>query len=328
MNRKLILNSMALPTKQSNTLLKYVYPLFQRVAQKKRFFLLVLFFMVYSMCFSSCSLLFWRNSTMLVEPSWSETGKSYVTLELLYKEKDPWNPLNGTTRKKNYKSKLRIFKIEEKNSIKQVWESEIIDSWILPTSVYYHEKTGRIVFFKGSSNNEYGTENGSLYILQIGDKNPIPLTENKGSSVIVFAIPSPDGEKLAIGTSKEQNQSPESVNIRVVSLLKENNLFKEIGLWTGFHLSDIITWSENSKFIYIKEKNQVRVISLEKTTVSTAKEFPLCFVGTNYGTEVSALGYGVEWAEGGKSFHISPNKKDPIPINKMTTEISKISGCK
>jgi len=265
---------------------------------------------------------------MLLEPSWSENGKSYASLEILFKEKDSFNPLNGTTLKKNYRSRLRIFQIDGQNSAKQTWESDVFDSWILPTSLYYHEKTGRIFFLKGSDD-EYGTMKREAYILQFGEKKPKLITVKKSSTEsILFAIPSPDGEKLAVGIAAYQEEILKDAKIQLFSLVETSTHTKEIGFWSDFSPDYLLTWSVDSNFVYIKQSNQVRVVSLEKGTLSSAKQFPLCFVGTLFGVDYSILGYGTEWSKDGKTFKILPGKQKSSPNKEMTDKIEKISGCR
>lgn len=265
---------------------------------------------------------------MLVEPSWSETGKSYAALEILFEEKQSFNPLNGTTLKKNYRAKIQLYQIESDNSVKKTWESDIFDSWILPASLYYHEKTGRIFFLKGL-NDEYGTKERLAAILKIGEKKPetIPVVKDR-SEEILFAIPAPDGRKIAVGIGKFQEENLQSAKIQLFSIEGMQNEIPKIGFWAEFSPEYLVTWSEDSEILYIKQSKSVRKIILGSKSLENAREFPLCFIGTSFGTDFSKLGYGAEWGEDGKSYKIQAGKQKRIPINQMTSQIEIVSGCR
>jgi hypothetical protein len=68
---------------------------------------------------SSCSTIFWRDANLFPLISFSETGKKITYMKVHYQEKDSWNPLNGTTDKKNFTTQVILAEIENDLSVKK-----------------------------------------------------------------------------------------------------------------------------------------------------------------------------------------------------------------
>jgi hypothetical protein len=113
---------------------------------------------------TSCSSLFWRDAKLFPLISFSETGKKLAYIRVHYKEKDSWNPLHGTTDKKNFTTQVILAEIENDLRLKKIIELERFPFWILPNAFYYNESAQTLAFMHGLKENEYGTQLSCSYI--------------------------------------------------------------------------------------------------------------------------------------------------------------------
>ncbi|TGM03421.1 hypothetical protein EHQ76_09390 [Leptospira barantonii] len=271
---------------------------------------------------SSCSFLTWKNSSLSLERGWSSSGKEVVQLETLYQEKDSWNPLMGTTLKRNYHSMIRIFDpIQSSQPVNQIPFS----SWILPGTVYYHSDT-KSVYWIGGKDDEYGSYSRIPSGIDLSNKKELTLSSYLApGQVAIQLIPSPDGNSLALVVAVLDNDL-EFLKPELVWLSKNGDSeFKptsktNLPEWkeTPVHK---IRWSSKSDKIYIQVSESVFFLTNGKDRFEKASEFPVCFTPS---TSFGPVG-------------ISPSDESPSPMEKnprrsfsdspKTTNVRQIRDC-
>ncbi|MGJ4786955.1 hypothetical protein [Leptospira koniambonensis] len=232
-----------------------------------------------------CSQIQWRPASLAVERGWSETGKNIVQTEVIYDEKDAWNPLNGTTHKKNYRTKFRIYEISgpgNDSGDPPIYSYEI-GSWTLPGSVYFHSATNRLFWIQGT-NDEYG---GSIRFPAIwspkGFHSFEPKNFQKEDQTIFQFVPSPDGGKAAIILGKLRSDlGIETPTLIIADVNGQSSSYDrsyfEFQLTKWEETPEFrIRWSENSNLLYIRVQDQVFKTNEKSKKLEEAKEFPVCF---------------------------------------------------
>lgn len=230
--------------------------------------------------FPSCSFLIWKDSSLTLERGFSSSGKEIVQTEVLYQEKDSWNPLSGTTLKRNYRSIIRLFRPEESsNPIEQIPFS----SWILPGTVYFHSGT-KSLYWIGGKDDQYGSFARIPSALNLDEKKEILIsTHLKPGQVVLQLVPSPDGNSLililAVTDEDLEFLQPEIVWLRRAPEANSSlQIVSRISLpeWKETPLHRI-RWSQKSDRIYIQVFESIFSIQKDKPTLQRTNEFPLCF---------------------------------------------------
>ncbi|TGL73813.1 hypothetical protein [Leptospira yasudae] len=236
--------------------------------------------------FYSCSFLIWKNSSLSLERGWSSSGKEIVQMETLYEEKDSWNPLMGTTLKRNYRSLIRIF---DPNVASPPLEQIPFSSWILPGSVYYHSGS-KSVYWIGGKDDEYGSFSRIPAGIRLADKQNIPFSLYlQPGQIPIQLVPSPNGNSLALIVAVLDNDleflKPELIWLdRNEDSSLSANARIDLPEWkeTPGHR---IRWSERSDKIYIQISESVFTVPSGKKNLQKAAEFPTCFVpATSFGS--------------------------------------------
>ncbi|MCG6166762.1 hypothetical protein [Leptospira sanjuanensis] len=228
--------------------------------------------------FYSCSFLVWKNSSISLERGWSSSGKEIVQMETLYEEKDSWNPLMGTTLKRNYRSLIRIF---DPNIASQPVEQIPFSSWILPGSVYYHSGS-KSVYWIGGLDDEYGSFSRTPAGIRLTDKKHIPFSLYlQPGQIPIQLVPSPNGNSLALIVAVLDNDleflKPELIWLdRSEDASLNPNARIDLPEWkeTPVHR---IRWSEKSDKIYIQISESIFAAYPGKKDLQKAVEFPTCF---------------------------------------------------
>lgn len=155
---------------------------------------------------TSCSSIFWRDAKLFPLISFSETGKKLAYIRVHYKEKDSWNPLNGTTDKKSFTTQVILAEIENDLRIKKISELERFPFWILPNAFYYNESAQTLAFMHGLKENEYGTASKTVSIHNLSSKKTTDVIKGKSEIKTPLGIAlSPDANLLGI-VSGEVNE--------------------------------------------------------------------------------------------------------------------------
>ncbi|RHX77613.1 hypothetical protein EHQ05_10450 [Leptospira yasudae] len=273
----------------------------------------------------SCSFLVWKNSSLSLERGWSSSGKEIVQMETLYEEKDSWNPLMGTTLKRNYRSLIRIF---DPNVASQPLEQIPFSSWILPGSVYYHSGS-KSVYWIGGKDDEYGSFSRIPAGIRLADKQNIPFSLYlQPGQIPIQLVPSPNGNSLALIVAVLDNDleflKPELIWLdRNEDSSLSANARIDLPEWreTPGHR---IRWSERSDKIYIQISESVFTVHPGKKNLQKAVEFPICFAPpTSFGpVGVSPSSENATSVEKNKasSFSDSPKIRNTNQIRDCSTK--------
>ncbi len=235
--------------------------------------------------FLFCSQIRWRPAGLAIERGWSETGKNLVQTEVMYEEKDAWNPLTGTTLKKNYHTKFRIYDLTDSpdpNGEPPIYSYET-DSWTMPGSVYYHSETSRLFWVQGT-NDDYGSQTRFPSVWSPkGFHSFLPKNFLREGQTVLHFVPSPDGGTAALLIGKTDS----SLEIQSPVLILADTNGQSSSLDSGyseFPLEDWketpdykIRWSENSNLLYIRLNNRVYSAKAKSKKLEEPKEFPSCF---------------------------------------------------
>lgn len=149
-----------------------------------------------------CSQMVWRQAQLAEEISPSNDPNTNLLLTVTYEEKDSWNPLNGTTDKRNYKSKIKLVKNSATGgkTIKE-WD---LPSWALGDGIFYHTGSSTLFVLYGKDD-EYGTLNQTLSLYpESGGAFSYPASPEK--RIIFQMAPSPNGNLVALVTASPTNE--------------------------------------------------------------------------------------------------------------------------
>lgn len=220
---------------------------------------------------SSCSSIFWREAKLYPSISFSETGKKIAYIRIYYQEKNSWNPLDGTTKKKNYTTQLTLAEIQPDLKLKKIADLERLNLWILPESLFYNENKGTFAFINGIDQNEYGTPNRSVSIYNQTNKKLTNIIQGKSEIKIPLAISlSGDASLLAV-VNAELNDNGFYQNFRIHILDLNGN-----SIQSSFSLSDWqdspgefeLAWSKSESVLSIHAKSKLFTIKGKSMTES------------------------------------------------------------
>lgn len=227
-----------------------------------------------------CNMLFYRENQPYPLLSYIQDDV-FSEILVLWEEKLE-HPLSGTTKKRNYKTKMSIlsFKIQnEKITEKTILDSFTISKWVLPESVYVISLDPLQVLFLCGEGSEYGTNTKLSYYL----KDEIKMTIENVKNV----IPSPN--KKFIATIETQ----ENKFLGIYSIQEGNiKLFQKVQIPFAFTDERWITWdSQNRNQIYFYENHQVFEFNLDTKEFKKSKIFPECILpSTSFGLNMDTMG--------------------------------------
>ncbi|MBK9499661.1 MAG: hypothetical protein KBF99_15960 [Leptospiraceae bacterium] len=191
---------------------------------------------------SSCSTIFWRDAKLFPFISFSETGKKIAYMRVHYKEKDSWNPLNGTTDKKNFTTQVILAEIENDLSVKKIADMERFPFWILPNALYYNDTAQTLAFMHGLNENEYGTPSKTVSVYNLTDKKTVNVIKGKSEIKTPLGIAlSADASLLAV-VSGEINESTGFYQNFKLHIL---NLANNYAIQSSFPIPD---WQDSPEF--------------------------------------------------------------------------------
>ncbi|TGK36419.1 hypothetical protein EHQ12_10320 [Leptospira gomenensis] len=230
--------------------------------------------------FCSCSFLIWKNASLTLERGWSSSGKRITQTEVLYQEKDSWNPLTGTSLKRHYNSIIRIF--DPDLSAAPVDEIRF-PSWILPGSVYYHSET-ETLYWIGGRDDEYG----SFYRIPTGfdlkRRQDLSFEQYlEPGEIPIHLVPSPNGLKIAMIVAVT-DEDLEFLKPELVVVERKSDATAQRNVGTRVLLSEWketpaykIRWSADSSVMYIQILESVFSLHIGENSLKRAKKFPQCF---------------------------------------------------
>lgn len=237
-----------------------------------------------------CSQMIWRQTQLPEEVSPTNDPNLNLVLTVGYEEKDSWNPLNGTTDKRNYKSKIKLVKNAPTGgkSIKE-WD---LPSWSLGDGIFYHTSSSTLFVLYGKDD-EYGTLNQTLSLYpESGGAFSYPATPEK--RIIFQMAPSPNGSLVALITANPAAEGEFSeFELNLIQLSDKKIQTFPINFWTALPLYGI-RWAEDGKKLYLRTPD--RILVWNGSEIQETKTFPECFtVSTNFGKwayESASLGDG------------------------------------
>ncbi|WP_246031938.1 hypothetical protein [Leptospira fluminis] len=250
----------------------------------------------------ACSQFAWRPASLAVERGWSETGKELVQTEVMYEERNSWNPMMGTRLKRNYKTKFRIYDLSGTPDPKgdpPIYNHEAAH-WTLPGSVYYHSTTGRLFWIQGLDDQYGGNSRVPSVWSPQGYHSFDPSRFLTAEQTVLHFIPSPDGGTAALLLGKTdpnlEIHSPKLIlaDTNGRSSTDDRNYFETaLSEWKEVPTFQI-RWSQDSSKIYLRLGGEVVQITRKDGKISKAKEFPRCFSPpTNFGpVGISPAGSG------------------------------------
>ncbi len=218
----------------------------------------------------ACAQLVWKEASFQKDISPSQDGTSAVMSQIFYEEKDSWNPMEGTTQKRKYRTLLEIWQGQTK---KKVWT---VASWVLGEQIYYLPRQRRIVALKGMDD-QYGT---NKRLLVQWDEEGKEITPSYSDSDRIFLDFSPSDRFLALVTGKsDPSGSVSEVQIEVFENEKMVSSQK-ISDWLGSPLF-ALRWIGNK--LYVREGSIVWEWE-NQGNFAKSQKFPSCFSpGSEFG---------------------------------------------
>lgn len=237
----------------------------------------------------------WRQANLGWESSWGN-NQEVLLYSIEFEERNSWNPLEGTTIKKNYKTRLQEYKfISNKLEKQNEWEFPF---WVFGNHLFYNSEKKLIFLIRGQEGSGYGTENRILSIYKIADKNLENLWSSREGEYLWKIVPSPDTSKiLFLTTENATSQIKAKLHIW-------DGKFRSVKIssWLDASFEHAVSWNEDSKSIFLAQPEGVYKIDLQKPILELqkAKEFPKCFVpSTSFGFRIS---------NDKKEVHVDPSK--------------------
>lgn len=237
--------------------------------------------------FISC--MTWRKANLGWESSWG-SNQEVLMYSIEFEERNSWNPLEGTTLKRNYKTKLEEYKFIN-NKFEKQSEFEL-PFWILLNNLFYNSEKKLLFLIRGEENSGYGTEKRIVSLYKITSKNLENIWSSKEKEYLWKLVPSPDTTKIAFLTTENATSQLGAKlhlwdgKVRSVS----------ISSWLDASFEHAISWSEDSRFLYLAQPEGVYRISLEtELTLQKVGQFPKCFVpSTSFGFRISNEGREIQ----------------------------------
>jgi hypothetical protein len=253
----------------------------------------------------------WKETNLQPEVSPSNANTA-VSVEVHYKEKQSWNPLNGTTDKKNYSTKLNLI---QANAVVKSWD---VPSWALAESVFYHPETKSLVLLHGK-NDEYGTLTQRLSVYPDGKPSySYPATPE--NLVIFQASPAPNGKQIALITAlSDKNWEFSEFELRILDPNSQNVVNYPISFWTALPLYGM-KWSNDSSTLYLRTPD--RILAVKGGKLDQASSFPECFSPS---TTFGKLAFRDSFVENQNPWKLKIGEK--YPEAKMISSMDKIRSC-
>ncbi|EMY62266.1 hypothetical protein [Leptospira terpstrae] len=257
----------------------------------------------------------WRQAQLPEEVSPTNDPNINLILTVGYEEKDSWNPMNGTTDKRNYKSKIKLMKNGPTGGkpLKE-WD---LPSWSLGDGIFYHTGSSTLFVLYGKDD-EYGTLNQTLSLYpETGGAFSYPATPEK--RIIFQMAPSPNGNLVALVTASPTAEGEFSeFELNLIQLSDKKIQSFPINFWTALPLYGI-RWAEDGTKLYLRTPDRILVWSGKE--IQETKSFPDCFtVSTNFGK------WAYESASIGEGGNVVLGKKLPAP--RQISNIDKIKLCR
>jgi len=224
---------------------------------------------------SSCSSIFWREAKLYPSISFSETGKNLAFIRIYYQEKNSWNPLDGTTNKKDYTSQITLAEIHPDLHLKKTSELERLNFWILPESLFYNEGKQVLAFINGLNQNEYGTPNKTVSTYNFTSKKVTDIIKGKSEIKIPLSIAlSADASNLAIVNAElNENGFYQNFKLHIIDLTT-NSIQSNFSLpdWQDSPAEFELAWSKSEPTLSIHAKSKLFTVKGKSMSESKFSE--------------------------------------------------------
>jgi len=266
---------------------------------------------ILALLFVYCST--WKKSSLGVEASWFNS-EEFLVYSIEFEETNSWNPLEGTTIKRNFSTRLREYKLKPNNELEQISEFQF-PFWILNNNIFYNARNKNIFMMRGSSEG-YGTAERTISNYLISEKKIIDIWKGKPGEFLWKILPSPDSSQIAfITTGSHTSEFEAKLHIWNGNEIRSINLPS----WIDASFEYGISWNIDSKILYLAIKNEVYSLntSSKELVLTKATQFPKCFVpSTSFGFRISPDGKYVEGHSLTNQFQVS-KKQDFIEYFKI-----------
>jgi hypothetical protein len=263
----------------------------------------------------SCSQMIWKESNLLPEVSPSNANTA-ILVEVHYKEKDSWNPLNGTTDKKDYRTEIKLVQPKPDSSlVLKTWD---IPSWALADSVFYHPENKTLILLQGK-NDEYGTFGQKLSVYP--ETKPAFSYPATPENLVIFQIsPAPNGKLIALITALSDDKWEFSeFELRILDPETQKVSVFPLSFWTALPLYGM-RWSGDSSSLFVRTPDQVLALKQDKLTrVAT---YPECFTPS---TTFGKLAFKESFVESQNPLVVKIGER--LPEAKMVSSLDRIRTC-
>lgn len=227
-----------------------------------------------------------------MEASWSNS-EDLLVYSIEFEETSAWNPLEGTTIKRNFSTLLKEYKLKSDNQLVPVSEFQF-PFWVLNNNVFYNSKNRNIFIMRGSSEG-YGTSDRTISNYLIDEKKTIDIWTGKPGEFLWKIVPSPDSSHIAFITTGSPTTEMEA-KLHIWNAEKGIRSIP-IPAWIDSSFEYGISWNSDSRILYLAVRNEVYTVNVipKELTPTRAGQFPKCFVpSTNFGFRISKEGKYIE----------------------------------
>lgn len=222
-----------------------------------KFSMYLLFSLLIISIFASCSSIFWRDAELNEETFISGNWK--VIYKVIYKEKDSWNPLMGTTEKKNYQTLITLINPQGK----QINLGKV-NSWILPGHLVYQSNSDSLFWIQGVDDG-YGTMNRKAGYLRNFQKNSFKDAEFWDKEPQLLCVsPSPNSKNVAFIFQKNETNPSFYLGMKKTNTFSQKNLFESfpIPTWDEMNCNDKksnyrLEWNSDTKLTLHIERKKI-----------------------------------------------------------------------
>ena len=239
--------------------------------------------------FSSCKVLFWRDTSQYLMPAW-QTESSLIEVRLDYETKLSWNPLNQQALSRDFESTIIVHRVEN-GELRDSRELAGYEGWTLEGSLFPARDV--IILIRGTSD-ALGDEDREVLGFPMADRQVSePSILLKPANTILLAVPSPDGRRLVILTTDATMDSPTGTLdvffYRLTPRAAEPDGQSRLQ-HPGVPGIPEIAWAPDSSGLFVRRPGDIVLAPAGGGEVRVATRFPRCFRPTTWGSSVSPGG--------------------------------------
>lgn len=228
-----------------------------------------------------CKVLFWRDASQSMGGAFDGEDR-FLEAVVQYKAKMPLNPLSQNVLSKDFRTSIREMKIRDQKA-ETAKEVAAIEGWVLNQAAYV--SGGSLILIRGRSESLGGYDARDVVAVDL--KTAQVRTIAPPAEPILAAVPSPDGQLLAVIRSPEPDAAGGDLIVQFYDFqgrLKGNAKFA----W-GTASIPLHAWSKDSSRIFLAQDSGVKQVEVSGK-VSDAAQYPRCFLPTRVIPDTSASG--------------------------------------